>query len=95
VTAQLLDVTKLPLPGPDPGRLEHPAYLAAREWFVRLYGEPVAPPVEPAEPGRCDDCRADGPRARLGRLELCADCVSRRVGVALKVAGEVAAAVAA
>jgi hypothetical protein len=52
----------------QPGRLEQPAYLAAREWFTRLFGEPEPPPVEPAESGICDDCRGEGPRERLGRI---------------------------
>jgi hypothetical protein len=87
-----LFLTEFAATGADPAWLEHPAYRPAHDWSIELYGEPEAPPVEPAEPDICDDCCIDRPRERLGRISVYAECVARRVAVALKLASEGAGA---
>lgn len=87
----------------DPLRNE----LASWEWTPELlaeyadkaraltlrYGGVKTSPSKLAGPGACDDCHADVEwRSRYGQFAVCRGCLGRRVTVAQKLEGQVAAA---
>lgn len=74
---------------PAPDRLDVAEYRAAVEWLDRVTNriDGARPTLEMLAAGACDDCRHEFPQLeRLGSCILCRGCVSRRLGVGMRVA---------